>query len=53
MRRKKSHKTLLIPAMLDAHFPLLKYAFYSRKYYPVVMDAYDVFTYESFLHFGS
>lgn len=29
---------LLIPAMLDAHFPLLKYAFYSRKYHPVIMD---------------
>ncbi|MDO5154856.1 MAG: 2-hydroxyacyl-CoA dehydratase [Eubacteriales bacterium] len=39
MRRKPSQKTLLIPAMLDAHFPLLKYAFYSGKYYPVVMDA--------------
>lgn len=30
--------TLLIPAMLDAHFPLLKYAFYSRKYRPVIME---------------
>lgn len=30
--------TLLIPAMLDAHFPLLKYAFYSKKYRPVVLE---------------
>ena len=30
--------TLLIPAMLDAHFPLLKYAFYSSKYHPVIME---------------
>lgn len=33
--------TLLIPAMLDAHFPLLKYAFFSRKYHPVIMDEYE------------
>ncbi len=30
--------TMLIPAMLDMHFPLLKFAFYSKKYYPVVLD---------------
>ena len=29
---------LFIPAMLDCHFPLLKYAFYSSKYYPVILD---------------
>lgn len=29
---------LLIPAMLDAHFPLLKYAFYSPDYHPVVLE---------------
>ena len=29
---------LLIPAMLDAHFPLLKYAFYSEKYHPVILE---------------
>lgn len=28
---------LLIPAMLDAHFPLLKYAFYSKNYHPVIL----------------
>lgn len=33
--------TLLIPGMLDAHFPLLKYAFYSRKYRPVVLEESD------------
>ena len=29
---------LLIPAMLDMHFPLLKYAFYSKNYHPVVLE---------------
>ena len=29
---------LLIPAMLDAHFPLLRYAFFSRNYHPVILD---------------
>lgn len=29
---------LLIPAMLDDHFPLLKYAFYSNDYRPVILD---------------
>lgn len=43
-KKKKSQYTLLIPAMLDAHFPLLKYMFYSEKYYPVVMDAKDNLT---------
>ena len=42
---KKNRKyILLIPAMLDAHFPLLKYAFYSRKYHPVFMDASEGIT---------
>lgn len=36
--------TLLIPAMLDAHFPLLKYAFFSRKYHPVIMDEQEGIT---------
>lgn len=30
--------TLLIPAMLDDHFPLLKYAFYSENYHPVILE---------------
>ncbi len=30
-------ETLLIPAMLDVHFPLMKYAFQSRRYRPVVL----------------
>lgn len=29
---------LLIPSMLDAHFPLLKYAFYSHNYRPVILE---------------
>ena len=35
---------LFVPAMLDMHFPLLKYAFYSKDYYPVVMDEEDGIT---------
>ena len=31
-------ENLLIPAMLDAHFPLMKYAFYSRRYQPVILN---------------
>lgn len=31
-------RILLIPAMLDAHFPLLQYAFHSRAYYPVILS---------------
>ncbi len=33
-----SRYILLLPAMLDAHFPLLKYAFYSKDYHPVILD---------------
>ena len=29
---------LLIPAMLDAHFPLIKYAFFSKDYHPVILS---------------
>ena len=35
---------LFVPAMLDMHFPLIKYAFYSKDYYPVVMDEEDGIT---------
>lgn len=41
MRPIPSHtgqKTLLIPAMLDDHFPLLQYAFYSKACRPVILD---------------
>lgn len=31
-------RILLIPAMLDGHFPLLQYAFHSPDYYPVVLE---------------
>ena len=31
-------RILLIPAMLDAHFPLLQYAFHSKAYYPVILS---------------
>lgn len=33
----KQKKILLIPALLDAHFPLIKYAFYTREYHPVIL----------------
>lgn len=35
---------LLIPAMLDAHFPLIKYAFYSKDYHPVILENEDSIT---------
>lgn len=37
-KESRAPYTLLIPAMLDAHFPLLKYAFYSKKYHPVILE---------------
>ena len=36
--RQEGQTTLLIPAMLDDHFPLLQYAFHSRDYFPVILD---------------
>lgn len=35
---------LLIPAMLDAHFPLLQYAFYSKNYHPIILENEDNIT---------
>lgn len=32
---------LLVPAMLDDHFPLMKYALYSRDYRPVILENED------------
>lgn len=29
---------LLVPAMLDDHFPLMKYALYSKEYRPVILE---------------
>lgn len=34
----KEKKIMLIPSMLDDHFPLLKYAFYSKDYHPVILE---------------
>ncbi|MBR1866686.1 MAG: 2-hydroxyacyl-CoA dehydratase, partial [Lachnospiraceae bacterium] len=42
--------TLLIPAMLDAHFPLLKYAFYSEEYRPVIMEEAEGLTQTAFTY---
>ena len=38
MTKRQQQQTLLIPPMLDAHFPLMQYAFLSRYYRPVVLD---------------
>lgn len=38
---KKEKYTLLIPKVLDAHLPLLKYAFYSGPYELVIMEETD------------
>ncbi len=34
----KQKQILLIPALLDAHFPLMKYAFYTKHYHPVILN---------------
>ena len=34
----KYKDNLLIPALLDVHFPLMKYAFYSRECQPVILN---------------
>lgn len=39
--RNNEKYTLLVPAMLDCHFPLMKYAFYSKMYHPVILDNED------------
>ena len=38
---EKEQYTLLIPKVLDAHLPLLKYAFYRSSYIPVIMEETD------------
>jgi predicted nucleotide-binding protein (sugar kinase/HSP70/actin superfamily) len=40
----KEKYILLIPSMLDAHFPLIKYAFYSKNYHPVILENEDNIT---------
>ena len=35
--RQPGQIALLIPAMLDDHFPLLRYAFFSPRYWPVIL----------------
>ncbi|MCR4830677.1 MAG: 2-hydroxyacyl-CoA dehydratase [Pseudobutyrivibrio sp.] len=37
----KEKYILLIPSMLDFHFPLMKYAFYSKDYRPIILDNED------------
>ena len=36
--KNSADSILFVPAMLDMHFPLIKYAFFSKDYYPVVMS---------------
>lgn len=36
--RNREPYILLVPAMLDDHFPLMKYALYSREYRPVILE---------------
>ena len=36
--RDREPYILLVPAMLDDHFPLMKYALYSREYRPVILE---------------
>lgn len=36
--KENAESILFVPAMLDMHFPLIKYAFFSKDYYPVVMS---------------
>lgn len=38
----KKKQTILIPAMLDFHFPLLQYAFHSKNYEPVILEDENV-----------
>lgn len=36
--RDQAPYLLLVPAMLDDHFPLMKYALYSKEYRPVILE---------------
>lgn len=36
--KEQEKHLLLVPAMLDAHFPFLKYAFYSKNYHPIILE---------------
>ena len=44
LNRDYADSILFVPAMLYMHFPLLKYAFFSKDYYPVVMSDEDGIT---------
>lgn len=38
VKHMKPKQYLLIPALLDAHFPLIKYAFYTQGFRPVILS---------------
>ena len=40
---EKEENTILLPATLDSHFPLLKYMFWSRGYCVVPLEGSDEF----------
>ena len=40
---EKEENTILLPATLDSHFPLLKYMFWSRGYCVVPLEESDEF----------
>ena len=40
----KEKYILMVPAMLDAHFPLLKYALFSKNYHPQFLDCEEGIT---------
>lgn len=42
--RDQAPYLLLVPAMLDDHFPLMKYALYSKEYRPVILENEDHIT---------
>lgn len=47
IKSEKEENTILLPATLDAHFPLLKYMFWSKGYCVVPLDENDEFEIKS------
>ena len=47
IKKEKEENTILIPAMMDAHYPLLKYMFWSKGYGVVLLDETDEFEIKS------
>ncbi len=47
IKKEKEENTILIPAMMDAHYPLLKYMFWSKGYCVVLLNETDEFEIKS------